>query len=207
MKKFLSAILIVGFLFTGCGSEDPKPKPATEVQKPVTETTTPVEKIEKPVEQVNKVTNLGMTFEQFKSNYNAFLNELGLQILNIYDTKSSVGTAITAYQYDFTEDVSLVASSETNGGMMFGVSLFVTPKTKEDLFCMLMAYGAIMATLNPELSEDQRGELLQELYIMPDKFLQLKNVTRKVIRGNVRYITRFVPEYATFMLTAEAKDL
>ena len=207
MKKFLSAILIVGFLFTGCGSEDPKPKPATEVQKPVTETTTPVEKIEKPVEQVNKVTNLGMNFEQFKSNYNAFLNELGLQILNIYDTKSSVGTAITAYQYDFTEDVSLVASSETNGGMMFGVSLFVTPKTKEDLFCMLMAYGAIMATLNPELSEDQRGELLQELYIMPDKFLQLKNVTRKVIRGNVRYITRFVPEYATFMLTAEAKDL
>ena len=196
MKKFLSAILIVGFLFTGCGSEDPKPKPATEVQKPVTE-----------IEQVNKVTNLGMNFEQFKSNYNAFLNELGLQILNIYDTKSSVGTAITAYQYDFTEDVSLVASSETNGGMMFGVSLFVTPKTKEDLFCMLMAYGAIMATLNPELSEDQRGELLQELYIMPDKFLQLKNVTRKVIRGNVRYITRFVPEYATFMLTAEAKDL
>ena len=76
MKKFLAAILILGFLFTGCGSENPKPKPVTEVPKPVTETTTPVEKIEKPVESVSnlptKISNLpgiGSTRAEFEKHH------------------------------------------------------------------------------------------------------------------------------------------
>lgn len=188
MKKFLAAILTLGLLFTGCGGENPTPPTQKQVE-------------------VKKVTDLGMTFEQFKNAYNNNLNEFGLPIFNIYDAEFLTGDVKNVYQCSFTENLSLMATVNIDDVNLNSVILFVTPKNKDDLFGMLMIYGCIISTLNPELSAEQRGDLLEELYIVPDKILQLKDTGGRAIRGNVKYLTSFVPENGIFMLSAGAKDI
>lgn len=203
MKKFFATLVLsVGILFSGCGSENPAP-PTTTAPKPVEQKTEPVQA---PV-QPQKVTNLGMTFEQFKSSYNATLNGFGLSSLSIYDTKFVAGTEKNTYRYEFTPNLYMLASVDINTGIMIDVSLLTTPQTDDDLVAMLMTYGVVMMTLNPELSEEQRGALMKELYLTPDRLPSLKDANRKAIRGNVKYVTSFINEYALFMLGAEAKDV
>ena len=205
-KAIITAVVIL-FLFSVSTENNSTHKNASTVNVE-SKIQTPKNSSEvQPPTQIPKVTDLGMTFEQFTANYNANLNEFGVPIFNIYNAEFLTGDVKNVYQCNFTENLSLMATVNIDDGNLNYVMLFVIPKNKDDLFGMLMIYGVTISTLNPELSAEQRGDLLEELYIVPDKILQLKDTNRTAIRGNVKYLTSFVPERGIFMLSAGAKDL
>ena len=189
MKKFLAAILATGILFTGCGNENPVPSTPKKVEQV----------------EVRDAADLGMTFEQFATSLQVNSSNFGMP-LSIHDTKFTPGSEKNGYTCNILQNLSLMAAVDKNTGMITIVELFATPKTTDDLLNMVFAYGTVMSILNPELSQDQRGEILQQLYLTPEKLPQLKETGGRVVRGNVKYMTSFIEGYGLFILGAETKD-
>ncbi len=63
-----------------------------------------------------------------------------------------------------------------------------------------------MNTLNPEMTPDQRSDLLIQLKLIPETIAQLNNGQVSGIRGNIKYTVGKV-NTSTFMFIASAKDL
>ena len=70
--------------------------------------------------------------------------------------------------YKFNDTLELAAQIENN--FVKEVTLTAAPKTTDDSFQALNSFGLVIATLNPELDQDKRGEILRELKML-DKTL------------------------------------
>ena len=151
--------------------------------------------------------NLGMTFDQFADAYSANADIFGIPQFRIYDAEFVAGSVKNAYKYQFTSSLSLIVSVDKNSGLMRDVGILAMPQNDSEILDMLLAYGIIVVTLNPELSQAQRGQLMQQLYLVPEKLPMLIKNIGKAVRGNVRHQSVFVQEYGLFTLTATAKDL
>lgn len=188
MKKILATICAIVLLLTGCMS---------------------TEKVPEQKESSAQVLNLGMTFEQFKTAYNATIAENFSETgWNLSETKLRSGEYKDTFMYKFNDNVALMGAAEKNSGMMKEVMVFTVSQKQADIEKALAAYVTLMLTLSPELTVEQRGKLIEDLNLVGEDVDKLLNQNDGVaVRGNVRYRTTFDKDKFVLYFIASAKDL
>lgn len=205
LKHYLYMSIASGVIFLGAGlliggndkaQESQKvanPAPKVEVQKPA------------PPPAPPKIVNLGMTQAQFIQAFNNQAAVFGVaDYLTIGATTDKTGVQNT-FQFLFSQEVGIIGAVDPSTNLVKEVFILASPQTEDGLTAMLLAYGLISAVLNPELTQDQRGVLMQELKLTPDSLQKIKTEKTTTYRGNIRYVTQSFNNM--FQLIASAKDL
>lgn len=158
-----------------------------------------------------KVLNLGMTFEQFKSAYDAKIAEYAPETgWNVSATTLANGKEQDVFLWQFMERVALMGMVSKDNGLLKNLVVMSLPQNQTDYEAAVLAYGLAIATLNPELNYGQRSELLGELHVFDalyDTFMDLKQRNYDALRGNVKYQTGYIASKGALHFWASAKDL
>lgn len=149
-----------------------------------------------------KVLNLGLTLDEFKRNYRNNALILSGKDFNIDNAQLKIGEAQDVFQCNVTANCIVMGAIDKSNGLIKESWVLCSP---DGILDGLIAYGLIMSVVNPELTTDQRGELMTELKL-PDRIKELFNSEGRAIRGNVRYMTGYIPK-SGFMFSASAKDI
>lgn len=168
----------------------------------------PKKEIAAPKAEVPKppaVTDLGLTFEQFKESYKANALEITGMPLDIDNAQLKPGTEQDVFRCDLSADVVIMGNVDKPNGKIKEAWVISNPRTQESAAEALIAYGLIMTALNPELTTEQRHQLMLELKLL-NRIQELTKAKGEAVRGNTRYRTAMV-EGGFFMFTASAKDL
>ncbi len=140
-----------------------------------------------------------MTPENFREKFNASAQKLAPNLDLSIDAPLIVEKK--SFRYEFTPKTSLEGKLDDNG-KIFELKIFTEPETKDESFQTINVLGLLIATLNPELDAEDRGEVLRDLRM-------LKNVSTEEIydwttnRGLVTYSVHSDKGKSTF--TAELK--
>lgn len=191
MKKFLSiALIVAAVILVGCGSE--------KADKQVTSAET---KIEQRVAEPEKVLNLGMTIEEFKSAFDRIAVERNVSQLALNDIQSFDSGEKFVQQYP--AGLYLFCEVDRKTGFLKEVTIakeFILSESKRqsEVDVAGVAFLVAVAALNPELSSDERAEILNKLSKKP------KNSS--VVIGNTEYSSLLFDKGKSLSLSIKAKD-
>lgn len=150
-----------------------------------------------------KILNLGMTLDEFKQAYKSNSIAITGKQFSIDNAQVKVGFAQDVFQCNITPNLIVMGAIDKSTGLIKESWVLCSP---DEILDGLIAYGLIISVVNPELTTEQRGELMLELKIMDERIKELSNGTVNTIRGNVKYTTGYIPQRG-FMFTASARDL
>ena len=184
MKRFLVAICAATLLFSGCGSDKPAEKPAPKVETPAP---APVQQ-SAPV----KFPDLGMTVAQFKNAFATVASSYGIPQFNINNAVYQQGSVQDMLEYKFSANVDLFCQVNKSNGLIRTANVTLIPLVDGDATIAFMAYEILVTIFNPELTQDERNALFDELCLTEDKILALQDSSPKAIRGNRKYSVVYV---------------
>ena len=146
----------------------------------------------------NKNFEVAVTPEEFRQKFNDASTKTRASNLNltIDETLSNEN-----FSHDFTANVKLVGTVDADGKIS-ELKLFAVPKNQDESFQVLNVLGLLIATFNPELDADDRGEVLRDLRM-------LKNVSAEedydwtTERRGVKYSVHTEGGKSTFTVTPE----
>ena len=107
---------------------------------------------------------LSMTPEQFREKFNASAKRLApnleIEIAEPFkvDDKN--------FSYEFNSTLKIVGT--TDGEKISELKIFTEPTTKDESFQTINVLGLLIATLNPELDAEDRGEVLRDLRMLKE---------------------------------------
>ena len=105
-----------------------------------------------------------MTPEQFREKFNAAAKKLapnlGIEIAEPFkvDEKN--------FSHEFNSRLKIVGT--TDGEKISDLKIFTEPTTKDESFQTINVLGLLIATLNPELDAEDRGEVLRDLRMLKE---------------------------------------
>ena len=135
------------------------------------------------------------TPEEFREKFNNAAQRLAPNLnLNINEPLAVTGKK---FVYEFTPKLRLEGTLDDNEKISV-LKIFTMPDTKDESFQSLNVLGLLIATLNPELDAEDRGEVFRDLRM-------LKNVATEesydwtTNRGKVTYSVHVTPEEIIFV--------
>ena len=112
---------------------------------------------EKPFEQ-------GISPETFREKYNTAAKRLAPNLnLTIDETLTVDGKNFT---HEFTPNLKLVGTLD--GDNISALKIFTEPKNQDESFQVINVLGLLIATLNPELDAEDRGEVMRDLRMLKE---------------------------------------
>ena len=104
------------------------------------------------------------------------------------------------FSYKFTETLEIAAQIENT--FVKEVTITAEPKNTDDSFQAINSFGLIIATLNPELNQDKRGDILRELKMLDNSISDDLNTS--TVSGRITYSVKNSSGKLTF--TAQIND-
>lgn len=191
MKKFfLLALMFVILVSCGCGNEKSAEQPA------------PAEpKAEQHVAEPEKILNLGMTIDEFKLAFDRIVVERNVPQLALNDIRSFDGGKKFVQQYP--AGLYLFGVVDRKTGFLKEVTIgkkFILSENglQSEVEVTGGAFLFAVEALNPELSPDDRAEILNKLSKNPKKSL--------VVIENVEYSSLLFDKGKSLSLSIKAKD-
>ena len=191
MKKILVfALIFVIVIAVGCGNEKSSEQSAPNKTK-----------IEQPVEESEKILDLGITIEEFESAFNRIavernVSQLALNDLQSFDSGKKFVQQYPAGLYLFgVVDKKTGFLKEVTVGKEF---ILNESKRQSEVDVIGVTFLVAVAALNPELSADERAEILNKLSEKP------KNSS--VVIGNTKYSSLIFDKGKSLSLSIKAKD-
>lgn len=128
---------------------------------------------------------IGMTPEQFKTTFNKAATEFESDLI-INNITVTEGAAQNSFQYMFTENLGIIGTVNKKDGSVRDVMLMGTGDgTLESGADILIGMGILITATNPELSADERGNVLRELGIIDSS--DIMDLNKSTIRNGIRY--------------------
>lgn len=124
-----------------------------------------------------------LTPEQFREKFNASAQKLAPNLNLKLDEPFTVDEKI--FRHEFNPKLALEGTTD-DSGQITALKIFAEPENKDESFQTLNVLGLLIATLNPELDQDDRSEVIRDLRM-------LKEVSTEGVydwttsRGNVEY--------------------
>ncbi|MBQ7197748.1 MAG: hypothetical protein IJS29_00640 [Selenomonadaceae bacterium] len=123
-----------------------------------------------------------LTRTEFCTRYNEQATKLAPRLgLTIDESKLQLDGE--NFSYDVTDNLKFSAHIENN--FVREVDITATPKNTDDSFQAINCFGLVIATLNPELNQDKRGDVLRELKMLDNALSNDLNET--AVRGRITY--------------------
>ena len=107
---------------------------------------------------------LGMTPENFREKFNTSAKRLAPNLDLTIDAPFTVDGK--NFTYEFTPKLKLVGTND--GEKISALKIFAAPETKDESFQTINIFGLLIATLNPELDAEDRGEVLRDLRMLKE---------------------------------------
>lgn len=179
-------LLIIG-LVSSCGSSKDtasKTSPAPPPQK--------------------QVYSLGMTPDQFKNKFNQVSSDFGFD-LRIGQMEIKDGQQQNSLKYFFNDRLGVIGGINKTDGSLRDVAILGQPsQSSTDNLRILACMGIVMAIVNPELTADQRGELMHDLGFKADA--DLTKLDNHAIRGNRRYYSTYIKDVGFMVAVYDIND-
>jgi hypothetical protein len=90
------------------------------------------------------------------------------------------------FRHAFTEELAILGTVAGETGRTSAVTIAATPTDPISTAEMLLAWGVLIGTLNPDLSAAERGEVLEDLGVR-EASVDLYDLDASTRRGGVRY--------------------
>ena len=125
-----------------------------------------------------------LTPEEFRERFNFKSEELARQLKMKIQTPLEVSDG--NFKYEFTPHLTL--SGKTGSENISDIEIFANPENQDESFQTIVCIGLIIAVFNPELNQDERSEVFNDLKMYMDN--ATANMNEKTTRGNVKYGVR-----------------
>ena len=191
-KGVVTALFVLVIISSGTNKTPSKlttPPAATNVEDK-SQPAQVVAPVQKPAPA--KFPDLGMTVAQFKSAFAAVASSYGVPQFNINNAVYQKGSVQDMLEYKFSPNVSLSCQVNKSNGLIRTANVTLIPLTDGDSAIAFTVYGILITIFNPELTQDDRNALFDELCLVEDKILALQDLTPKAIRGNKKYSVVYV---------------
>lgn len=108
----------------------------------------------------------GIAPETFREKFNA-----AAQKTRASDLKLTIDAPFTVdgknFSHEFTPNLKLVGTVDDEGNIS-ELKIFAEPKNQDESFQVLNVLGLLIATFNPELDAEDRGEVLRDLRMLKE---------------------------------------
>lgn len=151
---------------------------------------------------VASANNLGMTFEEFKDNFNK--NDFAMQNkLHIGDVELKKAANEATFQSILSEKLAINGLIGKLDHKILELQVIGIPSgVRDDQVRLVSTIGILIDTFSPELYDDEKRTVLKELGF--DKNTDLTKANNVVVRGNVKYIFKFVKEVGYIFIVTNA---
>lgn len=123
-----------------------------------------------------------ITPEQFREKFNASAKRLapnlGIEIAEPFTVEDK------NFSHEFNSTLKLVGT--VNEEKIAELKILTEPKTKDESFQTINVLGLLIATLNPELDAEDRGEVLRDLRMLKEVSTE-DSYDWSTTRGHVKY--------------------
>ena len=140
---------------------------------------------------------LRMTPEVFREKFNVSARKLA-QNLNL-TIEESFTVDGKNFSHEFAPELKLVGTVGDDG-FISELKIFAAPKNQDESFQTLNVLGLLIATLNPELDAEDRGEVLRDLRMLKNVSTE-ENYDWTTERRGVKYSVHTDAGKSTFMVT------
>ena len=106
-----------------------------------------------------------LTPEEFQTKYNAAAQRLAPNLDMTIDKPLNVEDK--NFDYEFSPKLKLSGTVD-DAGQITALKLFAEPTNQDESFQALNALGLLIATLNPELDAEDRGEVMRDLRMLKE---------------------------------------
>lgn len=133
--------------------------------------------------------SLGITPKEFIDRWNQGLANVDSLPLKINNLKIDTGSVQDTFTYMFNDSHGLMGTVNKSDGTIRSIMILASGKDLADsskAAAVIISWGLLIQTTNPDLTPDQRGAILQDLGILDTK-AQLEGINKSVIRNNVKY--------------------
>ena len=104
-----------------------------------------------------------MTVETFREKFNASARRLAPNLNLTIDAPLAVNDKI--FRYEFSPKLTLEGSTDADG-IVTELKIFTAPENQDESFQTINVFGLLIATLNPELDAEDRGEVMRDLRML-----------------------------------------
>lgn len=125
-----------------------------------------------------------LTAEEFRERFNFKSEELARQLIMKIPEPLEVSDG--SFKYEFTPH--LILSGKISGENISEIEIFAAPENQDESFQSIVCIGLIISIFNPELDQDGRSEVFNDLKMYVDK--ATANMNESTERGNVKYSVR-----------------
>ena len=122
-----------------------------------------------------------LTAEEFRERFNFKSEELAHQLKMKIPAPLEVSDG--SFKYEFTPHLTL--SGKVGEENISEIEIQTNPENQDESFQAIVCIGLVIAVLNPELNQDERSEVFNDLKMYVDKSDANMNETTE--RGNVKY--------------------
>ena len=125
-----------------------------------------------------------LTAEEFREKFNSKSEELARQLQMKIPAPLEISDK--SFSCEFTSH--LILKGKVGEENISEIEIFATPENQDESFQSIVCIGLIIAVLNPELSQDERSEVFNDLKMYVDK--ATADMSESTVRGNVTYSVR-----------------
>ena len=125
-----------------------------------------------------------LTAEDFRERFNFKSEELARQLKMKIQTPLEVSDG--NFKYEFTPH--LILSGKVGAENISEIEIFADPANQDESFQTIVCIGLMISVFNPELDQDERSEVFNDLKMYVDK--STANMNEKTTRGKIEYSVR-----------------
>lgn len=148
-----------------------------------------------------KATTLGYGLDELQKRFNAAATEFQSDF-KVNSLQETEGEFQNTYQYQFTNRLGLLGTINKDNHLIKEVTILGqgdgTLKSGMDLMASM---GIVIAATNPEISKDDRGNILKELGLL-DKSTDINDIDKSTVRNNVRYHIMSIPSVGIMFIAS-----
>lgn len=141
-----------------------------------------------------------MTAEEFRERFNKKSAELARQLNMQIREHTEVGIN-NEFGYEFNENLILKGKVGDNENVK-EIVVTADPKNQDESFQTIVCIGLIISVFNPELNQDERSAVFNDLKMYVEN--STANMNEKTSRGNIQYSVQ-TDENKKVTFTAEVK--
>ncbi|MFD1955994.1 hypothetical protein ACFSL6_17905 [Paenibacillus thailandensis] len=129
---------------------------------------------------------IGMTPEEFKEAFNSAAKEFDASF-NINKLTVEEGQVQNTFQVMFTDNLGLTGTVNKKDGSVRDVMIMgAGDGTVESGTDIILAIGTLIASTNPTLTADERGDVLGDLGLL-DENMNINDLDKSTIRNGIKY--------------------
>jgi hypothetical protein len=193
----ISLTIVIGIMVVAAFSDKGEAKETPPASKQSAASTSPA--ADKDVQPVDKATAAEPTPvaassalfdspESFKTVFNKYASTHDLDDLQIDELEVKEGEVQNSFQYMFTAHLGIIGSVNKTDGSVKDITLLGTGDgTIKSGSNIILGIVAIIATVDPGLTPDDRMAILKKLKIMGDDDADITNLSTKTSRNGIKY--------------------